>query len=435
MGMSRSAGYRNCFAFALAVVVVALLASGLACNKTDDLLEPSPADGTVLTAVYRGAEEFLDNPIVLDGAAIEREWGGVATPYVNVRVSDENGGGGGTGYPAYVSMKAVYTATDLFLLIQWVDSSVDDMKDAMQFSGNLSQTTGCQDILVDERYWVRNPDGRYDEDRLAIAFEIDSAGNSVGRYRDIGCQAACHLSESPAFGRLTYGRLDMWQWLAARTNPVRDLYDLTDNPENPLYGWPGYMDDLICDSFAGLGPDPGSPAYVANFEAGSEVPRFVYRDSDPDDPYARPRNANCQHPKTRERCRKNNGVSLQYVWRDFLDPRIQPFAACDTVNLAPLPLGTEPRKWRPGDLVAGWMLTFPSDSRADIHAKAGNEDGVWTLEIGRRLDTGDPIHDVIFRPQEGREYVFTLAIMDNSDVEQRGSEPQLLTFGPRTEGR
>jgi hypothetical protein len=403
----------------------------LGCQKADDLLEPSPADGTVLRAAYRNPDAFLENPIVIDGQAVEQEWGGIAAPYLNVRVSEENGAGNGGNYPAYISMKAVYTDRDVFFLFRWVDPTVDEQKDAMRFEGDISQTTGCQPILADDRYWVRNPDGQYDEDRFAVAFEIDSAGNAVGSYREMGCKAACHLHETPSFGRLGYGRLDIWQWLAARSNPIRDLYDQDDNPEDPLYGMPGYMDDLICDSFAGLGPDPGEPSFIPNFEAGSDVPLYVYRDSDPDDPYAKPRNANCQHPKTKERCRKNNGVSLQYIWRDYMDPRILGFGACDTINLAPLPIGTEPRKWQQGDMVGGWLLTFPSGSRADVHAKAGNDLGVWTLEIGRRLNTGDGIHDVIFRPDSGREYVFTVAVMNNSNVEQRGSEPQVLVFEPK----
>ena len=51
-----------------------------------------------------------------------------------------------------------------------------------------------------------------------------------------------------------------------------------------------------------------------------------------------------------------------------------------------------PRKWRNGDIVPGYVLTYPSGSWADVHGK-GNWDrpeqasptGVWTLEIGRRL--------------------------------------------------
>ena len=41
------------------------------------------------------------------------------------------------------------------------------------------------------------------------------------------------------------------------------------------------------------------------------------------------------------------------------------------------------------------------------------------------------IHDVIFQPASGRKYVFTVAVMDNSEAEHLGSEPQTLTFDPK----
>ena len=74
-------------------------------------------------------------------------------------------------------------------------------------------------------------------------------------------------------------------------------------------------------------------------------------------------------------------------------------------------------------------------SRADVRGKALYEDGIWTLELGRRLNTTDALHDVTFDPGSGREYVFTVAVMDNSDREQRGSSAQILVFDPPAEER
>ncbi len=136
---------------------------------------------------------------------------------------------------------------------------------------------GCQPALVAERNWERNPGGRFDEDRLAIAFEVDDAGNAAGSFRTLGCKAACHSQETPSFGRLDYGRLDVWQWLASRTNPVRDLFDQTDNPENPLYGLPGYLDDLQADpALRGYPPTPGRASYLPNFSSPAAMSRFGF---------------------------------------------------------------------------------------------------------------------------------------------------------------
>ncbi|MDM7916607.1 MAG: ethylbenzene dehydrogenase-related protein [Candidatus Eisenbacteria bacterium] len=421
--------------FRLSVFFIVLIVAGLGavgCQKTDDLLDPQGDSETVLHAVYRSNDDFRANPVVIDGQAIEKEWGGQAVPYLNVRLSSDNGVGA-AGPPKYVSLKAIYTDSDVFLLVRWVDDEADELKDAMMYTGPdiPSPPGGCKPVLADERNWIRNPGGAYDEDQISIAFEADAAGGPLGPYEEQGCKVACHSAETPQFGRLGYGRLDIWQWLAARTNPVRDLYDPTDNPTTPLYGIPGYLDDLLADANAGLAADPGFPSYRANFEDGSGKPLYVYRDRSPDDPFAKPADPTHCFNRFDEKCRKNNGVSMAYIWREETSVTVAPFGECDTLNLAPLPVGNEPRPWRNGDLVSGWYLTYPEGSRADVHGKAIFDTGVWTLEIGRRLDTGDGVHDVIFDTASGKRYVFTVAVMNNSSIEHLGSEPQMLVFDPK----
>lgn len=433
-GMSRSSILQIVHVLSIGGLVALGLLGPVGCQKTDDLLDPGIVDeGTILHAVYRSSQEAEDNPIVLDGQAIEQEWGGGGGghDYLNVRVSSEHGAGD-AGPPAYVSLKAVYTDTDLFLLIRWVDDSPDESKDAMFYVGtpidSLEQI--CPPALVDERNWIRNPGGAYDEDRISIAFEADSAGGVLGSYEKFGCLTACHALETPGFGRLDYGRLDIWQWLAARTNPVRDLYDRRESANNPVHGIPGFLDDLFTDALGGLQADPGSPSYRPNFTEGSDIPLYVYRERD--DPFARPQNpAACFNDFGENPCRKNNGVFLAYLWREEVELQVSHFGACDTVNLTPLPVGTEPRMWTTGDQVNGWLLTYPRGDRSDVHGKAGYELGVWTLEVGRRLNTGNPGYDVIFHPEEGRAYIFTIAVMDNSGTVHLGSEPQRLVFDPK----
>lgn len=442
MGMSRLKSYSNHSRVYLVVLLLAGVLATFGCQKTSDILVSSPGETTVLRAVYRSSEEFRRNPIVLDGKMVEVEWGGVAIPFQNIRVSSENGGGAGSP-PGYVSMKAVYTDRDIFFLIRWVDGTEDDLKDQAVYRGPDLDGLGfgCQPALVAEGNWERNPGGRYDEDRVAIAFEVGDAGNAIGSFRTLGCKAACHTQETPSFGRLDYGRLDVWQWLASRTNPVRDLYDQSDNPASPLYGLPGYLDDLQSDAALGLSPDPGRASYIPNFVPSSNVPLWVYRPQAPDDPYAYPRDPNACSNLIGEACRWNNGLGFDYLWRDRIEVSVDEFSACDTLFLAQAK-DARPRKWRNGDTVPGYVLTYPGGSRGDVHGK-GNWDrpeqasptGVWTLEVARRLDTLDPIHDVIFSPDSSRSYAFTVAIMDNSSVEQRGSEPQLLVFGPKGTGR
>lgn len=433
-GMSRSSILQAVHILSVGCLVALGLLGPGGCQKTDDLLDPGVIDdATVLHAVYRSTEEAASNPIVLDGQAIEREWGGGGGghDYMNVRVSSENGVGE-AGPQAFVSLKAVYTDTDIFFLIRWVDNSPDESKDAMFYVGTPLDSLDivCPPALVDERNWVRNPGNAYDEDRISIAFEVDSAGSDLGPYSEFGCMTACHATETPGFGRLGYGRLDIWQWLAARTNPVRDLYDRRESASNPTHGIPGYLDDLFADAFGGLQADPGSPAYRPNFVEGSDLPLYVYRERD--DPFVRPQDpSSCFNEFGENPCRKNNGVSLAYTWREEIEVHVAQFASCDTTNFAPLPLGTEPSKWTTGDQVNGWLLTYPRGDRANVHGKALYELGVWTLEVGRPLNTGNPAYDVIFRPEAGRSYVFTVAVMNNSGTVHLGSEPQRLVFDPK----
>jgi hypothetical protein len=212
-----------------------------------------------------------------------------------------------------------------------------------------------------------------------------------------------------------------------------DLFDLADNPEDPLYGWPGYLDDLLADAYAGLAPDPGSPCFRPNFRPGSDVPLYIYREVD--DPYANPIDPERCRNLRDDRCVKNNSIDQTFIWRDEVETYVEPFNSCDLMLQNPLPIGTPLHKWRFGDQVAGYYLTYPSGSRADVYGKAGYEEGVWILEIGRRLNTGDPLHDVIFDPDSGTEYLFTVAVADYTMQEHLGSEPQRLIFDPPTEGR
>jgi hypothetical protein len=432
--MGRASSPKLLCCIGIVILSMAGLVGLYGCQSTDGLLDPAAGDASsVLHATYRSDAEFAEDPIVLDGQAIDTEWGGVDTGsgYINVRVSSDRGSGV-VKPPAYVAMKAVYTDRDLFILIRWVDMAADEAKDAMFYRGETldSLGNGCQSALVDPGNWIRNPGGAYDEDRVAIAFEADSAGNSVGSYTQYGCLTACHANESPAFGRTGYGRLDVWQWLASRTNQIRDLYDRRESAGDPLHGIPGYLDDLYSDMVGGLQADPGSAGYYPNFTTSNEMPLWVYRETD--DPFSRPQNPNtCYNEFGENPCRKNNGVPLTFVWREKPEVPVESITECDTINFAPLPLGTEARKWRRGDRVSGWILTYPHGSRADVHGKAQFDDGIWTLELGRRLDTGDAIHDVAFEPTAGRKYVFTVAVMDNSEADHLGSEPQTLVFDPK----
>jgi hypothetical protein len=451
---------------------------------------PQKPDQTItdeVEAYYQSPEDFGNSPIELNGEALDREWGGPlqeGRSYSQIRLSAENGSGD-PGPPLYVSMKAVYTERDLFLLLRWPDDEPDEFFDRLTYVGpsfprfeircgpeyadtsivrdtlavpspgydevvdcpgsdgdcdtfyvresveidpcDTVRVRGCQDVLVAPDSWILSGD----EDRIVIAFEMQATGDGLGEFKNQGCLVACHVNETPNFGRPAYGRLDIWQWLGSRTNPVRDLYISTDNPSFPLYGTPGYLDDMVADPSTGLVPDPGLGTFSPNHAPDSAVPYWIYRCED--DPLCEPQEPTTCTNVFGERCKINNGLSLNFVWRENRQfERFVRFSRCDTLNRTPPPLGTEPRPWRAGDTVPGFSLTYPEGSRADIHGAGQWENGFWTLEVARFLRTGDSNNDIQFTAEAGLEIQFALALMDNSGGEAHwGSQPQTLRFGPK----
>jgi hypothetical protein len=442
---------RNPLRGALVRPLLLLLVMSLvpACQNDDDkLLRPGSVAGNVVTAFYIPTSEFSGHEILMDGEAKDKEWGGpldLDRPYAQVHVTSANGTGD-PGEPIYVAMKVVYTDTDIFFLFRWVDRVPNMIKDALCYVGpNLTDSTGRQDVLVAESSWARETPlfAREDEDRLSLAFEMEPTDDALGTFREQGCRVACHLNQSPSFGRPAHGRLDVWQWLACRTNQVRDKYTENDNGNYPAFGIPGYLDDFSADPVGGLVPDPGRSCWFPNTFPGSNRPRWIYRPGD--DPFYKPSNPNNCFSRFGEDCRVNNGISLYYIWRDDVERIPAEFSAVDTTNWATLPAGKPEHKWRPGesgatltlpDRVSAFYFTYPSESRADVRGKAvfDAKIGLWTLEVARPLRTGDGFNDVQFTGEPGSEVVFTAAIADNSARRHWGSGPQVLRFGSKTRG-
>ena len=64
-----------------------------------------------------------------------------------------------------------------------------------------------------------------------------------------------------------------------------------------------------------------------------------------------------------------------------------------------------------GERVPQYVEAMPSGSAADVRAKGGWADGVWTLEFERRLDTGHP-DDTAFDPSRG--YRMAVSVHDRT---------------------
>jgi hypothetical protein len=429
----------------LLVVSVGLLWVG--CGE-EQVSQPEETQTNLVVAYYQSEADFERGLIDLDGERLDIEWGSEFTPerpYTQIRISAAEGAGN-PGPPRYVSMKAVYTDEHLYLLLQWVDSAADVLKDVFFYVGpNLSAPliscaevggetvcdslfrVGAQDSLMLPNWWMQYGE----DDKLAIAFEALPAGDSRGSFRESGCQVACHVGGAPEFGAMSHGRLDLWYWLAGRTNPIRDIFNDYDDPDEPTQGIPGYLDDWYVDANFGLVPDPGRVGYWENFEPGGQVPKYVYRRKDDD--FFEPADPDQCKNDFNEKCRPNNGVASTYLWRESATGYYPTACATDTLNETTVP---DVRKWETYDIAPGYLLTYPSGSRADVRGKGSYDEdaGIWTLEVARRLSTNDPGSDVVFDPESGTLYYFTIAVFDASIGHHWGSEPQILQFGPKGDG-
>jgi hypothetical protein len=139
----------------------------------------------------------------------------------------------------------------------------------------------------------------------------------------------------------------------------------------------GYVDDQYLDSTrynktaaadAGRHSDPGTPGpYSDNINAAKTAPNYTSADQ-PAPPY----------------------------W--ILDDQKQPFK--DT--------------YKANDEIAGIVVRPPTGDRADIKGKAVYKDGMWTLEYGRKLNTGSK-YDIQFTDMK-KEYSFGTAVFDNAQT-------------------
>ncbi len=91
-----------------------------------------------------------------------------------------------------------------------------------------------------------------------------------------------------------------------------------------------------------------------------------------------------------------------------------------------------------GDVQDQYVTQQPGGSRADIEAKGNWQNGLWTVEFARRLDTGHP-DDLQFDPAADKSYLFGVSVFglyaepidrNQSSLYGQGriSEPLQLSF-------
>ncbi len=135
-----------------------------------------------------------------------------------------------------LKLKAAYDNDNVYILAEWTDSDV-----------NLSEKSwlwnGPTDLLKADlaNGWT----SQRNSDRMSLAFEIQSASNSLGTFSSVGCSASCHGTGNSAEMRPDAGKVDLWNWSLAKSAPL------------------GYAEDMVADA-TGLSDDTGQQICVRN---------------------------------------------------------------------------------------------------------------------------------------------------------------------------
>jgi hypothetical protein len=147
------------------------------------------------------------------------------------------------------TLKAVYTASDIYMLLQWPDATMSIDKNMWTFDGSEWSKTG-------------------NEDRFGILWNIN---DSIADFNSGGCAVVCHAGMWTN-GDAEFG--DMWHWKAARGNPM------------------GYVDDKYLNNTAdaedgGRHGDGGDSTYSDNKdEDGDGAPDYLWSSNAPSAPPA-----------------------------------------------------------------------------------------------------------------------------------------------------
>lgn len=327
--------------------------------KTTGLL--TLAGLVALSSPAIGADQTLisskaSGPIVLDGKA-DQAWEKVEGIIVSLEELPYEPDNGYEGMrKTDVSIKSTYDDKNVYFLITYKDPT----KSLARFPW-VKQEDGSWKKLANKD--STGHDNTYYEDKLAMFWNISTQG-----FETEGCMIACHMNEP---GDTSAGRkytasaaetIDMWHAKFVRTLPMGMFDDqYVDNNTDPKAnsGW-------------GRKSDTGKGGYKDNDNVDKTAPAFMNLNPNEDDRY--------------------------YVIPSKKVPFVDQF--------------------KPGDVVPGIDIQPMMGGRADILARNHYENGMWTLEVMRSLQTeGENVEtqDVQFT-DKGKAYPFGIAVFDNSQI-------------------
>ncbi len=210
------------------------------------------------------------------------------------------------------------------------------------------------------------------EDRISLLFEI----NRINNFATKGCTVTCHVpsgapnAKDGKFGTTSEAEKgDLWHWKAARSDPA------------------GYADDTWLTKTdmkkSGRKSDKGKGGDTKNMTVDKARPKYKLAPG--------------------KKLAKNDILLASHV-----------------VEI------TDYSAFKSGDTITYRMPKMPDGSRADIKALSRWSNGLWTVLLSRKLNTGHE-DDVAFNPR--KKYNFAMALFDDSgDEHSYDSETISLEF-------
>lgn len=274
-----------------------------------------------------------------------------------------------------VSIKTVYTDERLYFLITWEDATESINMDKWVYDGS-------QWGIKQEIRWEDEDPWEADSDRLCLQWPIrDDA--LIEKFAKKGCATLCHKpeKENKMFTHGPHQESNIWQWKASLTNPLG-------------YAESGYLDHTHLSKK----DEPDADKRINAAHKWSEL-----------------------GPGRLNYARNQDGEGPKWMSKTPSGPFL--------IKGDEVPLDMS--KIKKGDAVPGWVLARPRGGRGDIDAAAKHdkEEGMWTLELSRKLVTHDQAHAVQF-DDLSKTYYFGMAVWENDRLygHTRIKNPFALTF-------
>jgi hypothetical protein len=262
-----------------------------------------------------------------------------------------------------IAIRSLYDSENIYFLLSYKDptKSLKRFPWEKQVNGTWKQLSDKDNTGHDNTYY---------EDKMAFFWEIKARG-----FKKKGCEIACHMNENgkvDGINDTSAGRkytrkpgetIDMWHWKSVRSNPIGKMDDqFVDDTKDPAKN----------KNWGRKGDDKLGGGYKNNVNSNKSAPIVMNKSDRENNPY--------------------------WVMQNLKTPFVDKFST--------------------GDTVPGIILGDFTGSRGDINSKGKWANGIWTIEIERKLVTSGKnakLQDVQF-DNTSKKYNFGLSVFDNTQI-------------------